>query len=111
MYFSGYFVKQALVVFPLHITFVRYRHPSESHLVCPPCSTSPRKAIFILLRVMSVVTSAEMETTHTGNALSAGHNKSKKPTLGSIVSLRCTNSFFPSVVTYWIDSGWCSLFG
>jgi len=56
-----------------------------------------------LLRVRSVATLVGMETTHAGNALLVGHNKSKKLTLGFIVSLRCANFFFPAVVTYWIE--------
>ena len=57
-----------------------------------------------LLRVRSVATSVEMETTHAGNASLVGHNKSKKLTLGFIVSSRCANFFFPAVVTYWIET-------
>jgi hypothetical protein len=40
------------------------------------------------LKVKSVAISVEMGTVHAGNALLAGRNKLKKPTLCIIVSLR-----------------------
>jgi hypothetical protein len=55
-----------------------------------------------LLRVTSAATSVEMETTHAGNVWLVGHNKSKKLTLGFIVSLRWAK-IFSSHYTYWIE--------